>query len=163
MNRTPKTIEELFEYAEVRNCIKLCSHIQSSIIDCVDLEDIRDAAAIQNVRLIGDFHEISDVFTIDFGSTDNNDYISVRCDPSGGRVVISGTYNVSTGLVQTMYFTSNNSPIMSLIFGKKHVIVNSTSYTYDDLEALLFQLSTANTKINLDFLNTRIAANVQSS
>lgn len=157
MNITVKTFDKLLETYQVRNCFKLCGMIQQNFINSSDLEDLRDAAKVQDVILISDFSGISDVFTIRVTGTKDNDFIGIEADPAGGRVVIKCTYNVKTKLVHTLYSTSDNSPVISMLFGKDKVLVNSKSYTYEELESIIFQHSLVDTKIELDFINTRIS------
>lgn len=163
MKLEPKSIEDLIQKIEIRNCLKLCSVIQQNFMNEINLVDLRDAAAVMDVTLISDFSEISDVFTIRVSGTKDNNYIGVEADPVSGRVLLKATYNVNTGLIHTMYCMSNNSPVLSIVFGVKNIIVNSKSYTYDELESKLFQFSTINNTVNLDFFMHRISANVHTS
>ena len=156
MKREPKPFEEIMRSYEVRNALKLCSVIQTNIIESVDLKDIQQAASIEDVMLIADFENIPDVFSLRVQSSRDNDYIIIDTDPAGGRIVLKATYNISTGLLHTLYCTSNQSPVLSIIFGKSSILINSQTYGYDELEAKLFQFSTTNVDVDTYFLSQRI-------
>lgn len=159
MKREPKPFEDIMRSLEVRNALKLCSVIQSNIIECVDLRELQMAAAIEDVMLIADFENMPEAFSLRVQSTRDNDYIIIDADPANGRVVIKATYNISTGLLHTLYCSSNRSPVLSIIFGRTKILINSQSYDYDELEAKLFQFSTTNTDVNTDFLHERLNNN----